>query len=118
MSLGHSGPFKLRRRAPENTHSDGDRLVMDCLTQFVYVHSMASELLGPRFNLKFCWISLRPLPGLVGCALPSGAQGLAVPISCRMNGSYMVRLGIPPLLAFVPLELLMLVTSAAFFSGA
>ena len=39
MSLGHSALFKLRRRAPENTHSQirlnhGDLLVMDGLTQF------------------------------------------------------------------------------------
>ena len=56
MSLGHSAMFKLRRRAPENTHSQirldhGDLLVMDGCTQFEYEHSTASELLGPRVNL-------------------------------------------------------------------
>ena len=43
MSLGHSALFKLRRRAPEKTHSQirldhGDLLVMDGLTQFEYEH--------------------------------------------------------------------------------
>ena len=51
MSLGHSALFKLRRRAPENTHSQirldhGDLLVMDVLTQFEYEHSTASETVG------------------------------------------------------------------------
>ena len=62
MSLGISAMFKLRRRAPENTHSQirldhGDLLVMDGLTQLQYEHSTASELLGPRVNLTFRWIS-------------------------------------------------------------
>ena len=62
MTLGHSALFKLRRRASENTHSrirldHGELLVMDDLTQLEYEHSMASELLGPRVNLTFRWIS-------------------------------------------------------------
>ena len=95
MSLGHSALFKLRRRAPENTHSQiwldhGDLLVMDGLTQLEYEHSTASELLGPRVNLTFRWMSQHikscPLAGLIGGALPSDAQDLAEPHS-RGGGS-------------------------------
>ena len=91
MSLGHSALFKLRRRAPENTHSQirldhGDLLVMVGLTQFEYEHSAASELLGPRVNLTFRWITQHikscPLAGLIGSALLSDAQDLAEPHSC------------------------------------
>ena len=91
MSLGHSVLFKLRRRAPENTHSQiqldhGDTLVMDGLTQVEYEHSTASELLGPRVNLTFRWISQHikscPLAGLIGGAPPSDAQDLAEPHYC------------------------------------
>ena len=90
-SLGHSALFKLRRRASENTHSQirldrGDLLVMDGLTQFEYEHSTASELLGPRVNLTFRWITQHikscPLAGSIGGALPSDAQDLAEPHSC------------------------------------
>ena len=56
---------------------------MDGLTQYEYVHSTASELLGPRVNLTFRWISQHikscPLAGVVGCVLPSCVQGLAEP---------------------------------------
>ena len=91
VSLGHSALFKLRRRAPENTHSQirldhGDLLVMDGLTQFEYEHSTASELLGPRVNLTFRWISHHikscPLAGLIGGALLLEAQELVVLHSC------------------------------------
>ena len=90
ISLGHSALFKLRRRVSENTHSQirldhGDLLVMDGLTQLEYEHSTASELLGPRVNLTFRWISQYikscPLAGLIGGALPSYAQDLAEPHS-------------------------------------
>ena len=90
VSLGHSALFKLRRRASENTPSQirlehGDLLVMDGLTQLEYEHSTASELLGPRVNLTFRWISQHikscPLAGLIGGALPSDAQDLAEPHS-------------------------------------
>ena len=83
MSFGHSVLFKLRRRAPENTHSQirldhGDLLVMDGCSQFEYEHSTASELSGPRVNLTFRWISQHirscSLAGLTGGALPSDAQ--------------------------------------------
>ena len=94
MSLGHSALFKLRSRAPENTHSQirldhGDLLVMDGLTQFEHEHSTASELLGPRVNLTFRWITQHikscPLAGLIGGALPSDAQDLAEPHSCGLG---------------------------------
>ena len=84
MSLGHSALFT------ENTHSQvrldhGDLLVLDGLTQFEYEHSTASELLGPRVNLTFRWITQHikscPLAGLIGGALPSDAQDLAEPHS-------------------------------------
>ena len=91
MSLGHSALFKLRRRASENTHSQirldhGDLLVVDGLTQCEYEHSTASELLGPRVNLTFRWITQHikscPLAGLICSALPSDAQDLVEPHSC------------------------------------
>ena len=91
MSLEHSVLLKLRRRASENTHSQirldhGDLLVMDGCTPFEYEHSTASELSGPRVNLTFRCISQHikscPLAGLIGGALPSDAQDLAVPHSC------------------------------------
>ena len=60
---------------------------MDGLTQLEYVHSTASELEGPRVNLTFRWISQHirscPLAGLICGALPSEAQDLAEPNSCR-----------------------------------
>ena len=95
LSLGHSALFKLRRRAPENTHSQirldhGDLLVMDGLTQLEYEHSTASEMLGPRVNLTFRWISQHirscPQAGLICGALPSDAKDLAEPRS-RGGGS-------------------------------
>ena len=91
MTLGHSVLFKLRRRTPENTHSQirldhGDLLVMDGLTQSEFEHSTASELEGPRVNLTYRWISQHirscPLAGLIGGAPPSDAQDLAEPPSC------------------------------------
>ena len=55
------------------------------LTQLEYEHSTASELLGPRVNLTFRWISQHirscPLAGLIGGAPPSDAQDLAEPHS-------------------------------------
>ena len=57
---------------------------MDGLTQAKYEHSTVSELQGPRVNLTFRWFSQHttscPLAGVLGCALPSGAQGLSVPL--------------------------------------
>ena len=109
MSLGHSALFKLRRRASENTPSQirldhGDLLVMDGLTQFEYVHSTASELLGPRVNLTFRWISQHirscPLVGLIGGALPSDAQDLAEPHS-RGGGVEEIKMSMTCLMALL-----------------
>ena len=95
MSLGHSVLFKLRRRAPEKTVSQiwldhGDLLVMDGLTQDEFQHSTASELEGPRVNLTYRWISQHirscPQAGLICGALPSEAQDLAEPHSCKGGG--------------------------------
>ena len=92
MSLGHSVLFKLCRRASEKTVTPiwldhGDLLVMDGLTQEEFLHSTASELEGPRVNLTYRWISQHirscPQAGLICGALPSEAQDLAEPNSCR-----------------------------------
>ena len=96
MSLGHSVLFKLRRRASEKTVTQiwldhDDLLVMDGLTQDEFQHSTASELEGPRVNLTYRWISQHirscPLAGLICGALPSEAQDLAEPNSCREGSS-------------------------------
>ena len=71
--------FKLRL-------DQGDLLVMDGLTQTEYEHSAASELSGPPVNLTFRWITHHvkscPRAGLIGGAVPSGAQDLVEPHSC------------------------------------
>ena len=58
---------------------------MDGCTQFECVHSTASELLGPRVNLTFRWITQHirfcSPASLIGGALPSDAQDLAEPHS-------------------------------------
>ena len=90
LSLGNSVEFKLRRRAPENTHSQirldhGDVLVMDGLAQSEYENCTASELQGPRVNLTYRWVAQHtascPLAGVVGSVLPTCAQGLVEPSS-------------------------------------
>ena len=92
MSLGHSVLFKLCRRASEKTVTPiwldhFDLLAMDGLTQEEFLHSTASELEGPRVNLTYRWISQHirscPQAGLICGALPSEAQDLAEPNSCR-----------------------------------
>ena len=84
MSLGNSVEFKVRRRAqgevPSSIRLDhGDILVMDGLTQSEYVHCTASGLQGPRVNLTYRWVAQHtascPLAGVVGCVLPTCAQG-------------------------------------------
>ena len=58
---------------------------MDGLAQSEYEHCTASELQGPRVNLTFRWVAQHtascPLAGVVGCVLPTCAQGLVVPSS-------------------------------------
>ena len=88
MSSGSSVEFKVCRRVqgevPSSIRLDhGDVLVMDGLTQSEYVHCTASGLQGPRVNLTFRWVAQHiascPLAGVVGCVLPTCAQGLAEP---------------------------------------
>ena len=84
LSLGNSVVFMVRRRASRNVPSSirldhGDVLVMDGLAQSEYEHCTASELQVNR------WVAQHtascPLAGVVGCVLPTCAQGLAVPNS-------------------------------------
>ena len=90
LSLGNSVEFMVRRRASGNFPSSirldhGDVLVMDGLAQSEYEHCTASELQGPRVNLTYRWVAQHtascPLAGVVGCVLPTCAQGLAEPSS-------------------------------------
>ena len=88
LSLGNSVEFKVRRRASGNFPSSirldhGDVLVMDGLAQSEYEHCTASELQGPRINLTYRGVAQDtascPLAGVVGCVLPTCAQGLVEP---------------------------------------
>ena len=88
LSLGNSVEFKVRRRASGNVPSSirldhGDVLVMDGLAQSEYEHCTASELQGPRVNLTYRWVAQHtascPLAGVVGCVLPTCAQGSVEP---------------------------------------
>ena len=89
MSLGHSVEFQVRRASCDVPFSitldHGDLLVMDGLTQSEYVHCTASGLQGPRVNITYRWVAQHiascPLAGVVGCVLPTCAQGLAEPSS-------------------------------------
>ena len=74
----------MRRRASGNVPSSirldhGDVLVMDGLVQSEYVHRTASGVQGPRVNLTYRWVAQHtascPLAGVVGCVLPTCAQG-------------------------------------------
>ena len=80
----------MRRRASRNVPSSirldhGDVLVMDGLAQSEYEHCTASELQGPRVNLTYRWVAQHtascPLADVVGCVLPTCAQGLVEPSS-------------------------------------
>ena len=80
----------MRRRAPGNVPSSirldhGDVLVMDGLAQSEYEHCTVSGLQGPRVNLTYRWVAQHtascPLAGVVGCVLPTCAQGLVEPSS-------------------------------------
>ena len=90
MSLGNSVEFEVRRRASGNVPSSirldhGDVLVMDGPAQSEYEHCTASELQGPRVNLTNRWVAQHtascPQAGVVGCVLPTCAQGLVEPSS-------------------------------------
>ena len=88
LSLWNSVEFKVRRRASGNVPSStwldhGDVLVMDGPAQSEYEHCTASGLQGPRVNLIYRWVTQHaascPLAGVVGCVLPTCAQGLVEP---------------------------------------
>ena len=90
LSLGNSVEFMVRRRAPGKVPSSirldhGDVLVMDGLAQSEYEHCTASGLQGPQVNLTYRWVAQHtascPLAGVVGCVLPTCAQGLVEPSS-------------------------------------
>ena len=76
------------RRAPGNFPfsirlDHGDALVTDGPAQSEYEHCTASEPQGPRVNLTYRWVAQHtascPLAGVVGCLLPTCAQGLVEP---------------------------------------
>ena len=74
------------RARPSSIRLDhGDILVMDGLAQSEYEHCTASGLQGPRVNLTCRWVAQHtvscPLAGVVGCVLPTCAQGLVEPSS-------------------------------------
>ena len=88
LSLRNSVEFKVRRRAPGQSSirlDHGDILVMDGLAQSEYEHCTASRLQGPRVNLTYRWFAQHtascPQAGVVGCVLPTCAQGLVEPSS-------------------------------------
>ena len=90
LSLGNSVEFMVRRRAPGKVPSSirldhGDVLVLDGLAQSEYEHCVASGLQGSRVNLTYRWVAQHtascPLAGVVGCVLPTCAQGLVEPSS-------------------------------------
>ena len=90
LSSGNSVEFMVRRRAPGDVPSSitldhGDVLVMDGSAQSEYEHCTASGLQGRRVNLAYRWVAQHtascPQAGVVGCVLPSCAQGLVEPSS-------------------------------------
>ena len=85
----------MRRRAPGKVPSSvrldhGDILVMDGLAQSEYEHCTACGLQGPRVNLTYRWVAQHtaswPPAGVVGCVLPTCAQGLVEPSSRWVRG--------------------------------
>ena len=80
----------MRRRvlgdAPSSITLDhGDLLVMYGSAQSKYVHRTVPGLQGPRVDLTCRWVTQHaascPLAGVVGCVLPTCAQGLVEPSS-------------------------------------
>ena len=63
----------------------GDLLVMDGSAQSEYAHRTVPGLQGPRVNRTYRWVTQHaascPLAGVVGCVLPTCAQGLVEPSS-------------------------------------
>ena len=83
LSLGHSVQV---RRVPGDVPSSitldhGDLLVMDGSTQSECAHRTVPGLQGLRVNLSDRWVTKHaascPLAGVVGCVLPTCAQGLS-----------------------------------------
>ena len=89
VSSGHSVVFQVRRvpgDVPSSITLDhGDLMVMDGLAQSEYAHRTAPGLQGPRVNFTYRWVTQHaascPLAGVVGCVLPTSAQGLVEPSS-------------------------------------
>ena len=95
LSLGNSVEFKVRRRAPGHLPSSirvdhGDILVMDGLADSEYKHCTASGLQSPPINLTYRWVAQHtascPQAGVVGCVLPTCAQGSVEPGSRWLGG--------------------------------
>ena len=93
LSSGNPVEFKVRRVSDSVTSSitlnHGDVLVMDGSAQSEYLHCTMPGLQGPRVNLTYRWVAQHtascPLAGVVGCVLPTCAQGLVVPNSRWMG---------------------------------
>ena len=89
VSLRHSVVFQVRRvpgDVPSSITLDhGDLLVMDGSAQSEYAHRTVLGLQGPRVNITYRWVTQHaascPLAGVVGCVLPTCAQGLVEPSS-------------------------------------
>ena len=80
----------MRHPAPDLVPSSirldhGDILVMDGLAQSECVHRTVPGLQGPRVNFTYRWVTQHaascPQAGVVGCVLPTCAQGLLEPSS-------------------------------------
>ena len=89
VSLGHSAVFQVRRVPGDMpsliTLDHGDLLVMDGSAQSEYAHRTVPGLQDPRVNLTYRWVTQHaascPLAGVVGCVLPTCAQGSVEPSS-------------------------------------
>ena len=88
LSSGHSVVFQVRRApgdVPSSISLDHGDILMDGLAQLEYEHCTVSGLQGPRVNLTYPWVAQHtascPLAGVVGCVLPTCAQGLVEPSS-------------------------------------
>ena len=68
----------------------GDLLVMGGSAQSEYAYRTVPGLQGPRVNLTFRWFTQDaascPLAGVVGCVLPTCAQGFVEPSSRGWGG--------------------------------
>ena len=85
----------MRRRVPGDVPSSirlnhGGVLVRDGSAQSEYAHRTVPGLQGPRVNLTYRCVTQHaascPLAGVVGCVLPTCAQGLVEPSSRWLEG--------------------------------